>query len=51
MVMGSNLCLFGGQWCSALSCVRIFVFLEINGGYSAWSWVRFFDFLDDNGGV
>jgi hypothetical protein len=33
MVMGSNLCLFGvNPWCSAWSCVRIFVFLGVNGG-------------------
>jgi hypothetical protein len=32
MDVSSNLCLFGGQWCSAWSCVQIFVFLGVNGG-------------------
>jgi hypothetical protein len=33
MVLGSNLCLFRGQWwCSAWSWVRIFVFFGVNGG-------------------
>jgi hypothetical protein len=32
MVVVSNICLFRGQWCSAWSCVRIFVFWGVNGG-------------------
>jgi hypothetical protein len=33
MVVCSNVCLFGSQWwCSAWSWVRIFDFLDVNGG-------------------
>jgi hypothetical protein len=41
---------FWGQWCSAWSCVRIFVFLGVNGGVVHGLGFES-DFLDVNGGV
>jgi hypothetical protein len=48
----ASLMTFGGQWwCSAWSCVRIFVFLGSMRWCSDWSWVWIFDFLNVSGGV
>jgi hypothetical protein len=47
MVVGSNLCLFGGQWwCSAWSRVQIFLPLDGQWWCIAWSWVRIFVLWD-----